>query len=99
MGKIAKVVGIGMLVAGLKGSYHLGKTADEDKRYDLTRRENIAYLVDRTSNEYARLDETRPLRDQPAFCPPPPPLLPPEQKSTLDEYFDAAASYLRRVLE
>lgn len=97
MGKVAKAVGLAALVVALKGSYHLGKTAGEDARYDLTRRESVAYLVDKTTNEYARLDEARSLRDQPAFCPPPPVL--PRSDNEEGGYLGTIVDYLRRVFE
>lgn len=97
MGKVVKAVGLAALVVALKGSYHLGKTAGEDTRYDLARREGAAYLVDKTSNEYARLDEARSLRDQPAFCPPPPVL--PRSDAGGEGYLGTVVDYLRRVLE
>ena len=100
MGKIAKIVGIAVLAGALKGSYHLGKTANEDKKYDITRRDGIAYLVDKATDEYARLEESKPLRDQPAFCPPPPPPpVPRETDGPASNYLHTLADYIRRMLE
>jgi len=100
MGKIAKIIGVALLAGALKGSYHLGKTSNEDAKYDITRRDGIAYLVDKTVNEYARLDEGKPLHDQPAFCPPPPPPpAPHDTDGTASNYLHTLADYLRRMLE
>ena len=98
MGKLTKALGIAGLLVAVKGSYYLGKTAGEDVRYDLNRREGTAYLVDKVNREEAKLDETKPLRSQAAFC------VPAQasssgKKKTLDGYVNMAMNYLRHVLE
>ncbi len=98
MGKLAKALGIAGLVVVVKGSYYLGRTAGKDTRYDLDRREGIAYLVDRLNHDEVKLDETRSLRNQPAFCSSSPQASG-GGKKTLDGYMNTAMNYLRQVLE
>jgi hypothetical protein len=97
MGAIGKTLGIAGLVLALKGSYHLGKTAAGDSRYDIRRRDGVAYLVDRTRQEEARLDEGKPLDDQPSLCAGQ--VSKRERKVGVDGYLETAAEYLRRSLE
>ena len=95
MGKLVKTLGIAAIVLGLKGSYHLGKLVAEDERYDVIRREGAAYLVDGINHTEARLDETKPVYNQPAFCS----SASTKGHSTLDGYVNQATRYLRHTLE